>query len=253
MGDPDAPVAEALVAGVDGCPGDRLRVGKSLKTSWVVVTAAVAGGSLRLHPAEVLNSFADVLARTEGCGAVAVDMPIGLADAGTRTADLKARKLLGPPRASSVFPAPARCALAARYDYAAACDASFLACGRRLSRQAFGILPRIAEVDAALTPALQSRVVEAHPEVSFAMRNGGVPMRYNKLTSQGRHEREAVLSALFDTEAAALAVPSGAKRDDLYDACILTWTAARLLRGEAQRLPPEPQLDSRGLRMEIVY
>jgi len=47
--------------------------------------------------------------------------------------------------------------------------------------------------------------------------------------------------------------PAGAARDDLYDALVLAWTATRLARGAAARLPAEPEGDGRGLRMEIVY
>ena len=41
--------------------------------------------------------------------------------------------------------------------------------------------------------------------------------------------------------------------DDLYDALALLWTAGRILRGEAERVPHDPPSDSRGLLMEIVY
>ena len=36
-----------------------------------------------------------------------------------------------------------------------------------ISRQAFGILPKIRQVDACMTPALQHQVYEAHPELAF--------------------------------------------------------------------------------------
>lgn len=34
---------------------------------------------------------------------------------------------------------------------------------------------------------------------------------------------------------------------------VALWTAERLLRGIAERIPTEPLLDPRGLRMEMVY
>jgi predicted RNase H-like nuclease len=50
---------------------------------------------------------------------IVIDIPIGLTDGGPRACDVAARKLLGAPRNSSVFPAPSRQALAAAtYDEA---------------------------------------------------------------------------------------------------------------------------------------
>lgn len=45
--------------------------------------------------------------------AAVIDVPIGLPEAGPRTCDLEARRLLRAPRASSVFPAPLRSMLSA--------------------------------------------------------------------------------------------------------------------------------------------
>ena len=41
--------------------------------------------------------------------------------------------------------------------------------------------------------------------------------------------------------------------DDFLDACVLAWLAGRIATGEAERLPAEPPLDAKGLRMEIWY
>ena len=230
-----------LVAGADGCRG-----------GWVVVTAELSGSTPGLIEATVAPRFSDLLALTSHCAAIAVDIPIGLSDSAPRGADAAARRLLGSPRSSSVFPAPPRAVLACS-GYAAACDASFEARGKRLSRQSFGILPKIRETDACLTPILQARVREAHPEVSFAMLNGGWPFHANKKTPAGSAQRAVLLRRAFGAAFAALVLPRGAAPDDLYDATVLAWTAARIALGEAVSLPAEPEWDSRGLRMEIVY
>jgi predicted RNase H-like nuclease len=130
------------VAGVDGC-----------RAGWVVATEAE--GTLAV---EVVGQFSAVLERVAAgaLDAVAVDIPIGLPAAGSRRCDTEARRLIGP-RRSSVFPAPARGLLGAR-SWAEAAG---------ISRQTYGILAKVAEVDAAVSPAAQDRVVEAHPEVSF--------------------------------------------------------------------------------------
>src|SRR3954447_20737539 len=99
------------VAGVDGCP-----------SGWVV-----AMGS----DVDVVPTFADVLAATRDAVCVAVDMPIGLPDAGARACDVAARVALGP-RRSSVFPAPRRALLRCR-EWADATG---------VSRQTFNLLPR---------------------------------------------------------------------------------------------------------------
>src|SRR5690606_14271786 len=141
------------VAGVDGCRG-----------GWLVVTAGVEAGS----PAsiELAPRIEPVIRRVERgeLAVVAVDMPMGLPDSGRRSSDAEARGRLGA-RASTIFPTPPRAVLAAR-DWADALRLCRLATGRGISKQAFNLVPRIAELDAALSPSRQAAVVEAHPELS---------------------------------------------------------------------------------------
>jgi predicted RNase H-like nuclease len=220
--------------GLDGCRG-----------GWVLATARPAG-----PPAvELVGSFAEALARVEAgrLGALAVDIPIGLPAAGPRACDRAARLRLGP-RRSSVFPAPVRPVLAAA-GYAEALALARRVDGRGLSRQAFGLLAKIAEVDALVTPARQARIVEAHPEVCFAALTGH-PMRHPKRLPAGRAEREVALAGVFPGFRAA-PTPPGASPDDVLDACVLVWTARRHLAGAAEVLG-DGRRDPRGLRMEIV-
>jgi predicted RNase H-like nuclease len=230
-----------LVCGVDGC-----------RAGWVAVTGEAAGDGLLLREMTVHARFVDVLAAGAACEAIAVDMPIGLSDSGPREADVLARRRLGRPGSSSVFPAPVRCVLATA-DYLEACSASFAACGRRLSRQTFNILPRIREVDACLGPADQARVIEAHPEVTFRALNAWRALAAGKRKPAGAAERARLLRTVYNAAPQAWLVPAGAARDDLYDAAAIAWTARRHARGEARRLPAQAALDARGLRMEIVY
>lgn len=237
-----APILElSLVAGVDGCRG-----------GWVAVVAAADGARLQLRAVEVVSDFVALLELTAECAAVAIDIPIGLSEREPRLADLAARQLLGRPRASSVFPSPLRATLPCT-EYRQACAASVAAGGKMLSQQAFHILPKIREADAALSPADQSRIVESHPELTFAMINDGRPMAHNKKTPAGREERERLLNAIYDTDVSHLPRPRMCGVDDLYDACALVWTASRLARGLETHLPTHAQRDARGFRMEIVY
>jgi predicted RNase H-like nuclease len=134
--------------------------------------------------------------------------------------------------------------------------------GHGLSVQAFNILRKIREVDRVMTPALQHRVYEAHPELAFQAL-AGQPLRDRKKTVAGREARLRVLdnipSQLFHGIRAAFERILGAcKRtdvapDDILDAYVLMWTARRIWHAQAHRVPRSPQYDARGLRMEIWY
>lgn len=152
-----------LVAGVDGC-----------RAGWVVVLADISEPQ-SIDAVVVVANFAAVLALTEACEAVVVDIPIGLSLRLPRQADVLARALLRPNRGSSVFPSPVRAVLQAT-TYESACKVSRGACGKAISRQTFGILSKIREVDNLMTTDLQLRVRESHPELSFAALNQGRPV-----------------------------------------------------------------------------
>jgi predicted RNase H-like nuclease len=186
---------------------------------------------------------------------LAIDIPIGLPDAGARDCDRAARARLGRPRASSVFPAPPRATLAAS-TYVDACRIGEGIDGRRLCQQAWAIVPKIREVDQVLRcePGLQMWVREVHPEVSFAAWRNGRPMKHSKRRVAGRQERRALVEATYGSlEPWVQALPRrNAGIDDLLDACAALWTAERIARGMALVLPAPPATDSFGLRMEIV-
>jgi predicted RNase H-like nuclease len=134
--------------------------------------------------------------------------------------------------------------------------------GHGLSIQAFNILPKIREVDRLMTPALQQRVYEAHPELAFQSL-AGHPLQGRKRTVAGREARLRVLETLpsplfHDIRAAFTQVLHANKRtdvapDDILDAYVLVWTALCIWRAQAHRVPKLPQHDARGLRMEIWY
>lgn len=230
------------VVGIDGC-----------RSGWLICRYQPSVGeiSFSVHP-----TFAAILHREARAEVIAVDIPVGLTEDGRpRRCDLEARRLLAGPRASSVFPAPARCLLREQ-DYVGACVRSRGLCGKAVSRQAFAIYGKIAEADDIVTPALQEKVYEVHPEVCFwgmARRT----LQHGKKTRVGYDERRGILSA-----ALPCAIPTrdqvrqlglGAQPDDLLDAAIAAVTAHRICQGAAERLPREPEFDGKGLRMEMVY
>lgn len=206
----------------------------------MAVGPASGGGPVELT---VLATFAEAL--DLDVAAVGVDMPIGLPPAGVRACDVGARRLLGP-RRSSVFPAPARPVLRAA-TWEEANGRSRAIDGRGLPRQTFGLLGKIDEVDRLLSPAVQRRVVEVHPEVSFARMFDG-PVPFPKRTPEGRAARRALVVERFGDVPVRL---PGAAADDVLDACAVLWSAGRFHRGEHAVLG-NGAIDERGLRMEIV-
>lgn len=192
-----------MIAGVDG-----------YRRGWV---AAMGGGD---GPTKVARSptFSALLAE-ENLSLIVIDIPIGLLQSGSPQCDQEARRVLGFPRRSSVFPAPLRPMLNAR-DWHEACDIRLRIEGKRCNRQVMGILPKIREVDGAMAPELQRRVREGHPEVSFALMDGGRAMRHRKSTPQGRRERLRLLKRHFpDLVENLAAIPAGTT--DLIDAYAL--------------------------------
>jgi predicted RNase H-like nuclease len=189
--------------------------------------------------------------RPSDLGCLGIDIPIGLLN-GPRACDRAARKLLGQPRGSSVFPAPCRSALQAE-THAEASAVNRQKTGRGLSQQAFGIAKKIKQVDDAITSERQQWAFEVHPEVCFWALNGQHPMTHNKKTKEGVTERLALLSPVFPEIHHHLADrPAQVGKDDLLDAAAAAWTALRRLRGEVSRVCP-PERDERGLETAIYY
>jgi predicted RNase H-like nuclease len=240
------------VAGVDGCKG-----------GWFVVIASgkkVSGRTdapcfLKLKRSLVARDFAEVISETTNCKLVCVDIPIGLSDGNRpRECDVTARRVLRWPRASSVFSAPIRPCLAAK-DYEMANKICFGNTGKKLTKQSFALLKKIRQVDDLITPAIQSRVREIHPEISFWALNNKKPMRHNKKRLVGRKERAKLLSAVFEDVERIISEarrPKKVSPDDILDALVAAWTACQAVSGKTGILPEKLELDSKGLRMEIL-
>lgn len=237
------------VAGVDGCPA-----------GWIVALIPLQPDAMpRLH---IAKTFADILGLSEQPARIAVDMPIGLAERvglGGRQCDIEARKRLGD-RQSSVFTVPARAAVM-EVDYARACTVALAHSDppRKVSKQCFNLFPKMRQIDAVMTPALQKRVFECHPELAFSFMNGERPLDEPKKVKSrpygpGLELRRSLLAnagmpaQLLDGKSAM----KGVGEDDILDALACAWTAGRALRGEAVRFPADPPCDARGLRMEIL-
>jgi len=226
-----------FVAGIDGC-----------RSGWIAfkVDLTSLGTSVELIDLpSILRNKPDDLAL------LAIDIPIGLLH-GSRACDKAARKLLGQPRGTSVFPAPCRTALGAQ-GYAEASSTNRHLTSRGLSRQAWGIAPKIKQVDDAITPDCQRWAFEVHPEVCFWALNQCRPMKHSKKIKDGAAERIVLLRRVFPQIEIHLANrPRAVGADDLLDAAVATWTALRWHRKEAECVCT-PELDEKGLSVAIWY
>lgn len=240
------------VAGVDGCKaGWFVAIASAMKISRQIDTPCV----FELKSFLVAGTFAKVLSGTSDCQLVCVDIPIGLSDGDKpRECDGMARKVLKGRRASSVFPSPIRPCLSA-VDYETASKISFERTGKKLTKQTFALMKKIREVDDLMTPELQNRVREIHPEILFWVLNGQKPIESNKKTFPGQAQRHNLLQRIFtDIDSILVQAPiSGYAMDDAFDALVAAWTAGQAVIGKAKTLPEKPQLDSKGLKMEMLY
>jgi predicted RNase H-like nuclease len=225
------------VAGVDGCRGGWVAFTVDLETRTTSVELVEIDALLRKRPPDLAY--------------LAIDIPIGLLD-GSRACDIAARKLLGWPRRNSVFSPPCRAALGAA-DHAAATAMNLRITGNGLSQQAWGIAPKIKQVDEAITPDCQQWAYEVHPEVCFWALAGNRPMVHRKKIKDGVDERLLLLRPVFvDIDRHIQHLPSGVAKDDMLDAAVAAWTALRISNGEARRVC-EPERDDRGLEVAIWY
>jgi predicted RNase H-like nuclease len=221
------------IAGVDGC-----------RRGWIAVVKNEASIETRLCASD--EELAELFSE---CAVVGIDIPIGLAERGPRSCDHHARRLLGR-RASSVFPAPLRPLIVLR-DYVEANRLSRQLQSRGISKQGWAIVRKVEQIDRLLQRhrELRDRVYEVHPEVSFAMWNGGAPIEATKRTEAGLDARRALVAAQFGE---LPPVPKYASENDLLDAFAALWTAERIQAGRSRELG-DARVDVTGLPMRIVY
>jgi len=228
------------VAGADG-----------YKNGWFVVLYEVRSGNVSCVAKQ---SFAEVLSLPQRPKVIAVDIPIGLLDAaqhGGRDCDMKARQLLRD-RRSAVFSPPVRAAICAMdYESAKRANQESSPSNIAISKQAHAISPKIYEVDVLMTRGMQDRIFEVHPEFCF-LELAGHPMKNSKKTEAGYRERKGFLPGFREIiQQLEMQQPPKLKKDDVLDACAACWTAKRIHEKIAIRIPSDPPIDSRGLRMEM--
>src|SRR5580704_2488390 len=240
------------LAGVDGC-----------SAGWIAAFIRPSGA---LGQPRVFSRFADILHAPETPSIIAVDVPIGLPEYGGRAAENAVRPLLGKLR-GSVFPIPSRRAIFAElgpfanqferyaaHQRACAVAAATSKPSKRITIQAFGLFPKIRELDNLLqkNTSLKDRVFETHPELAFRHINGEQPLEERKKDAIGLTRRRQLL---VDCGLRASVVesdpPKGAAIDDLLDALVCAFVARRLAAGLARPFPNPPERDQFNLPMAI--
>jgi predicted RNase H-like nuclease len=234
-----------VFVGVDGCA-----------RGWLA--AVWSPGDCTLEWARYPNLASLLIAHP--ASTIGIDIPLGLWAQGDRPCDKAARKLLGKPRSSSVFAPPIPSILECA-TYSNANLASRAAIGKGISKQSFELFPKLREGNRFVTPDIQHRVFELHPEVSF-LGLAGEAMLFPKRTAAGYEERREWLNGALHLnppiparqEMASIVRGVGAMPDDALDAAVAAWTAHRVATGVAIRLRGETAYrGANGLIMEIVY
>jgi len=200
------------VVGIDACRG-----------KWLAV--ALENG--RFAGARLAREIAGLAVAWPEARAIGVDIPIGLPAEPWRLADREARVFVAE-RRTSVFATFPRLVLEAP-SYEEAKSICVDKGWPRPSIQSYGMRHRILEVDELA--AADPRVFEVHPEVSFR-ELAGQPLA-SKRTASGVAERRVALAGV-GIEVPELPYPL----EDVLDAAVSAWSAARYARGEALPLPP---------------
>lgn len=233
--------------GIDGCAGGWFMVGDD-------------NGQLSY---ELYDNIKSLWQDNDKFKLALIDIPIGLKETGPeeRKCDKLARKILNK-RKYSVFPAPCRQALEAS-SWKEANKINKEVRGKGLSKQSWHISSKIGQVDRLIKaePEVRHLFREAHPEIAFWALNNRQEMEFNKKTAEGYQERLDLLKSYFpDVETLIKAILNdyyrkNLARDDILDAIVL-YLASKLTDKNNWKLisiPAEPEIDLKGIRMEIVY
>ncbi|MFJ5542715.1 DUF429 domain-containing protein [Micromonospora chalcea] len=215
-------MTELRVLGVDAC-----------KDGWVAV---------ELHDelfaeAHIAPNLMALFAERENVEVVGLDMPLGLAEAGWRQADIAAAAALGAAR-STVFRVPPR-PVWLEEEYESAVKRCREITGQGFSKQAWALRTKLLEANAYREQA-RHRVYEVHPEVSFRGIARGRPLAPKK-TWQGQMQRRDLLLGVGIAIPADLGAAGRAAPDDVLDAAAAAWSAHRIATGHAIRYPDPPE------------
>lgn len=227
--------------GIDGCDG-----------GWM--TAMLSSSRLLI---ERYKSIAEVLAAHKTADKFIIDIPIGLADSGEEAVhrpDNAARKILKG-KSSSLFPVPFRSVARAKTVAEAWNISKALNAGANY--MTMGIRNAVNEIDIFLqeNEAWKNVLHESHPEVCFALLNGGNPIMEKKSEEQGIEKRLEILEKYGIDRMSVTRHPLFAKySDDVVDAVCLAFIGRFAVEGKSATIPnvDEIKTDSTGLKMQMI-
>ena len=187
-----------------------------------------------------------------GFDRAAIDIPIGMSDDGERACDLLARERLRP-HSSRVFTGARRWLWQEFADPDEANREASRRGQKRVSRHLWHLGPKIMEVDAFLRVRRALDVREVHPELVFLRLNANKPLPSKKSEEGDSLRRKLVKqSGLRDIDhwLDKARIGTGAKRDDVLDACAV----AIVTRDIAGSVPQEnAPCDAHDLPMQIWF
>lgn len=231
--------------GLDGC-----------RAGWIAISLDdESAGYWLLESNEELGEYFQKFDR------IFIDVPIGLPDEEyVRECDEELRNILGPDYQSSIFNPPIRPALYAP-TYAEASMTSYEITGKKISIQAWNIMPNIKAVDQHLQEDedLRRKVFESHPELLFRILNGNNSILQKKATKKGLRHRLGLLKEQskyaddFFRDIKEEYRRNQVDEDDIVDAMALALFALRSVDEELKTLPEELPTDSTGQTMAIHY
>jgi predicted RNase H-like nuclease len=181
-----------------------------------------------------------------------IDIPIGMTDDGERDCDLLARAKLRP-HASRVFTGARRWLWLEHSDPDDANREARRREQKRASRQLWHLGEKIMEVDAFVRANSSRDIREVHPELVFLRLNDNKPLP-SKKSDEGDSLRRSLLKQQgfrdLDVWLSGTRIGTGAKRDDVLDACAVAIAA----RDVAERIPETiPPIDAYRLPMQIWF
>lgn len=219
--------------GVDGTRG-----------RWVTIAIDREGA---FQSAAVCDRLEDVLAAHGDADAFGIDVPLGMPESGPRAADAAARVALGSRRAT-IFMTPPRAVLEAP-TYAEARARATELTGKSISAQSYALRHNVLEADGL---RVDPRVFEVHPELAFGAMAGRILLT-GKRSWNGASERRDLLASEGLVLPSDLGAGGAVPVDDVLDAAAAAWSARRIARGEADRVPEAPELDEHRRPVAIWY
>ena len=230
------------LAGITPCP-----------KGWLVVPARLAAVTLIAEEPMVMRTLEDVVDFRPKFDAAAINIPLGFPDDPSSSVpygrcESEARVMVGWPRRVAIRPIPSRAALNAPTRTEA------LEIEPWLTRDDFRRFRWLREAANVFQPFHQRTFFSASPELSYAMLNEDRPVTSSPFHQDGVMERMTLVRSKLPgaEELITLTPPDGAGQIHVMNAVGLLWTARRAAGRAMNRMPIDPQWDTRGLRLELV-